>query len=351
MRVNMKFFLYPFTIPFAVVIFFRNLLYDYGIFKIKKLNKPVISVGNISMGGTGKTPIIEMLINYFLKKKKRIAVISRGYKRKSKGPVIVSDGTDLLTSSDNSGDEPFQIANKFPTVVVGVDSDRIRIASLMDEKYNIDLFLLDDAFQHRKIYRDIDILAINARILPYADHLFPCGARRDILSSIKRADISLITKNFNNNYDEIDRNLNKYADIPSFYVKYDVVSINNYKREKFNKEIIKDKKVIIFCGIADPNYFRMQVESLGAVVVETFYYRDHYDFTIKDMNNIFTYSKNNNVDIILTTEKDFSRLFSKTDSLNNEIIEKLYYTCINAKIETKEQVFYKLLDEKLCEKK
>ena len=347
----MRIFLYPFTIPFAVIIFFRNLLYDYGIFKIKKLNKPVISVGNISMGGTGKTPIIEMLINYFLKNKKKIAVISRGYKRKSKGPVIVSDGKDLLTSSDNSGDEPFQIAKKFPTVVVGVDSDRIRIASLMDKKYNIDLFLLDDAFQHRKIYRDINILAINARMVPYADHLFPCGSRRDILSSMKRADVSLITKNFTDNYDEIATSLNKYTNVPSFPIRYDIVSINNYKREVFNNELIKGKKVIIFCGIADPNYFKIQVESLEALVVKTFYYRDHYDFTIEDIKNIFNYSKNSDADIILTTEKDFSRLFPKINNLNGAIMEKLYYICINANVGTREQVFYKLLDEKLYERK
>jgi tetraacyldisaccharide 4'-kinase len=347
MHIDMRIFLYPFTIPFAIVIFFRNLLYDYGIFKIKKLNKPVISIGNISMGGTGKTPIIEMLITYFLKNKKKIAVISRGYKRKSQGPVIVSDGKELLASSDNSGDEPFQIAKKFPNVVVGVDSDRVRIASLMDKKYSIDLFLLDDAFQHRKIYRDIDILTINARMLPYTDHLFPYGTRRDILNSMKRADVSLITKNFSNNYDEIANELNKYANTQTFNTRYDVVSINNYKREVFSNEMIKGRKVIIFCGIADPNYFKIQVESLGAMILKTFYYRDHYDFTIKDINNIFTYANINDVDIMLTTEKDFSRLFSKIDDLNKKIIEKLYYICINVKIETKEQIFYKLLDEKL----
>lgn len=347
----MKIFLYPFTIPFAIVVFFRNLLYDYGIFKVKKLNKPVISVGNISMGGTGKTPIIEMLINYFLKNKKKIAVISRGYKRKSKGALIVSDGKKLLVSPDNSGDEPFQIAKKFPTVFVGVDSDRMRIANLMDKKYNIDLFLLDDAFQHRKIYRDIDILAINARMLPYTDHLFPYGTRRDILSSMKRADVSLITKDFSNNYDTIAGNLNKYIDVPSFPVKYEITSIKNYYCEEFDKELIKDKKVIIFCGIADPNYFRIQVESLGTVIVKTFYYRDHYDFTIGDITNIFTYSKNNDIDIVLTTEKDFSRLFSKAGNLSDEIMKKLYYICINAQIGTREHVFYKFLDEKLYERK
>jgi tetraacyldisaccharide 4'-kinase len=347
----MKLLLYPFSVIYGFIISVRNLLYDFGFITVVSLSKPVISVGNITMGGTGKTPVVEMLIEYLLNCGKKIAVISRGYKRLSKGPVIVSDGTSLLTTFEEAGDEPFQIANKYPDVIVGVDGNRIRIANMLSEKYKFDLFLLDDGYQHRKVYRDLNILTINAGKSPFKDHIVPAGNRRDELKSIKRADVVLVTRNIYNNFSEISNNVKKLKNISVLPVKYGMKSISNINRQEKDIKSISGKKVILFCGIADPEFFEMQVKSFGAIIVKNYFYSDHHNYTSEDLNKIFETVHDYNAEIILTTEKDFSRISNKLDSIKNFDSRIFYYITIKALPENNAEELYKLIDERVNEKR
>jgi tetraacyldisaccharide 4'-kinase len=345
----MKMILYTFSVLYGCIISLRNMLYDFGVFSVNIIPKPVISIGNISAGGTGKTPVVEMLIEYLLSSGKKIAVISRGYKRLSKGPVIVSDGVSILTTFENSGDEPFQMAKKFPSVIVGVDSIRIRIAGLLCSKYDFDLILLDDAFQHRKIHRDLNILTINAGRSPFNDYILPAGYRRDELRSIERADMVFVTRNIYNNFDDISKNVKQLKNIPVIPLKYVIESVVDSKKQKIDAKFVAGKKVSLFCGIADPGFFEKQVESMGAVIVKKFLYADHHNYSFLDLNKIFEESHDYGADMILTTEKDFSRISGKIDSTRDLDFGKLFFIRIKALPESDVETFHKIIDEKVNE--
>ncbi len=325
----MRLLLFPFSIVYGIVTYIRNLMFDCGILKTIGLPKPVISVGNISVGGTGKTPVVEMIIDYLLKCGKKIAVISRGYKRSSIGPVIISDGSKLLASFKEGGDEPYQMAKKYPEIIVAVDSDRSRIGKMLCEKYNFDVILLDDGYQHRKIERNLNLLTINAGRPPFRDCVLPAGNRREYLSSIKRADAVLITRNVYSNYDELKEKIKRYKDIPVIPVNYEMTNIIDGNNLKFKIDFLKDKKVVLFCGIADPAFFEGQVISFGAVVTHRFIYQDHHDYPLNELNKIFSVAGFDKADLIVTTEKDFARISEKL-KINNFDLSKFCYIEIKA---------------------
>ena len=188
----LKIFLYPLSALYGIVIFVRNLLYDWDILKSKEFDVPVISVGNITVGGTGKTPHVEHLIG-LLREKFDVVTLSRGYKRKTSGFRIV----EVLSKASEVGDEPLQIKGKFPDTTVAVSESRVKgvgnILGLAGEK-SPDVIILDDAFQHRKIYRGINILLIDYNRPVTADKLLPVGRLRESAGQIRRANIIIFTK-------------------------------------------------------------------------------------------------------------------------------------------------------------
>ena len=193
-----KTLLFPYWLTLAI----RNKLYDKGVLKSESFDIPVISVGNISVGGTGKTPHTEMLVS-LLSGKYRIAVISRGYKRKSKGYHEVKATDDFSLC----GDEPLQIKRKFPQIIVAVCKDRALAIRKVTEEYGVNLIILDDAFQYRKIKPSCNILLVNYNRTIAGDNLLPIGRLRDLASQVKRADAVIITKcpdfgEFDGNQDE-----------------------------------------------------------------------------------------------------------------------------------------------------
>ena len=201
----LKILLYPFSILYGFIIVIRNLFFDIGIFKTRKVNVPVISIGNITAGGTGKTPIVEYLTQYFLEQNHKVAVISRGYKRKTKGTVVVSDGKLLIYNASECGDEPLQIASKFPEAIIIVDENRYRAAKLAEEKFKCDIILMDDGFQHRNLHRDFDVVVIDVTKPPNKEGLLPSGFKREPLSSLKRADAIIFSRWNDSKKFEIDK--------------------------------------------------------------------------------------------------------------------------------------------------
>ena len=186
---NFKILLYPFALIYGLIVSLRNFLFNKGLIKSQKFDLPVISVGNLVVGGTGKTPHIEYLIN--LLSNKKTATLSRGYGRKKKGFIIASDASSAL----EIGDEPAQFNFKFPDITIAVDEERVRgISNLLKDNASLETVLLDDAFQHRYVTPSLSIVLTDYFNLYIDDHMMPAGNLREYKSGIKRADIIIITK-------------------------------------------------------------------------------------------------------------------------------------------------------------
>ena len=187
-------FLFLGSVLYRLITDIRNLLFDLSIFKIHKFNIPIISVGNITSGGTGKTPFILYLIEKLSQHRNNIVVLSRGYGRDSKGIQVVSDGDGNIVGKDIGGDEPVLIATKFPKIPVLVSEKRYLGIEQAIQKFDAQLILLDDAFQHRYVKRDCNIVLVDANQPVQEDNILPLGNLREKKSNLNRTDIIVITK-------------------------------------------------------------------------------------------------------------------------------------------------------------
>ncbi|MBP6550637.1 MAG: tetraacyldisaccharide 4'-kinase [Flavobacterium sp.] len=294
--------LFPFAVLYGFITSIRNFLFDKGMLKSHSFNVPIIAVGNLSVGGTGKTPQIEYLIR-LLSPKYKIATLSRGYKRQSKGFVLA----DSTSNAEILGDEPFQFYTKFNNIQVAVDADRKNgIEQLLLQKNKPEVILLDDAFQHRKVKAGFYILLTSYGDLFCDDYMLPTGNLRESRSGAKRADIIVVTKcPANLSLDEQNEiksklQLNSDQELYFSYIDYDDSVYSEDKVLKVSE--IENVDKLLLAGIAKPEpFFRyLQDES-----VECLTYPDHHHFSEKELLEINNKSKNK---IIITTEKDFVRL-------------------------------------------
>lgn len=292
--------LFPFSILYGCITSIRNFLFDKGILKSYSFDVPVIAVGNLSVGGTGKTPQIEYLIR-LLAPNYKIATLSRGYKRKSEGFVLA----DASSTPEILGDEPFQIHQKFPQITVAVDADRKNgIEKLVSLKDKPEVILLDDAFQHRRVKAGFYILLSSYDDLFCDDYLLPTGNLRESKSGAKRADVIIITKCPKDLSEIAQQNIkNKIGlDLPIYfsYIDYDDLVYDQNESKKVSEIKLLNKLVI--AGIAKPEpFFNFLEVSKDDCLV----YPDHHFFTEKDLNQIENKANNK---VIITTEKDFVRL-------------------------------------------
>ena len=308
--------LIPFAILYGFITSLRNFLYDQGILKSYFFQIPVIAVGNLNVGGTGKTPQIEYLIR-LLSPHYKVATLSRGYKRKSNGYVLA----DANVNAEILGDEPFQYFKKFPNIQVAVDVNRRNgIEQLLKQKEKPEIILLDDAFQHRKVKAGFYILLTAYDDLFCDDYMLPTGNLRESRSGAKRANVIIVTK-CPANISELEQERIKKAiglDLPIFFssVFYDdkVFSVDD------NLEVSKVKPIqkVLLAGIAKPKPF---FDYLQADTDEIMTYSDHHHFNESDILTI----KSRAIDkIIITTEKDFVRLNAKI------LAKQLYYLPIKS---------------------
>ena len=189
-----KFLFFPITLFYWGVIFWRNIFYNFNFFVSRKIPTKVVSVGNITAGGTGKTPAVIYLSQFFKKRNYKVAVLSRGYGRKTAGTQLVTNGKEAVDDWRNFGDEPTLISQKLKDVPIVVDQNRHRGAMYLIEKFNPDIIIMDDAFQHRSIERDLDLVLINSQA-PISDYrLIPHGLLREPIRHLKRADAIILTK-------------------------------------------------------------------------------------------------------------------------------------------------------------
>jgi tetraacyldisaccharide 4'-kinase len=316
--------LYLVSILYRIVTDLRNLFYKSGLFKIHRFNIPIISVGNITTGGTGKTPFIIYLIEQLSASYKNIAVVSRGYGRESKGLHIVSDGKRNIISAILGGDEPVLIARKFSNIVVIVSEDRKKGIEIAINKFNSDLILLDDAFQHRKVHRDCDIVLVNANYPVNEEKLLPSGNLREGKNNISRADIIIITKvDKPGNYNEQIEYYKKFKE-DVFLSKCINSDINIMKSNSTQNSVdLKGDSVIAFSGIADPDSFKFDLQNSEIILKDFLDFKDHKLYRKNDIDKIINIAEKHNCINIVTTEKDFVKLNMKDfENYNLYVVSK-----------------------------
>ena len=323
--------LFPFAILYGVITSIRNFLFDISVLKSYSFNLPIIAVGNLSVGGTGKTPQIEYLIR-LLSEKYKIATLSRGYKRQSEGFILAQANSNARLL----GDEPFQFFEKFPSIQVAVDADRKNgIEQLLSLPEKPEVILLDDAFQHRKVKAGFYILLTSYGDLYSDDCMLPTGNLRETRSGAKRADLIVVTKC------PFDLSLDKQNDIRKrlklsvnqqlyfTFIAYDTFVYG--EKQKVNINEIQSTVKVLVAGIAKPEPFFTYLKNTNDVCLS---FPDHHNFTEKDILEITKTAQNN---IIITTEKDYMRL---KGSLPNE---QLFYLPIKSAFISESQNFDKTI--------
>ncbi len=318
--------LIPLSWLYGVGVRFRNWLFDVGILKSKAFDIPVISVGNITVGGSGKTPHVEYLIR-LLKDKIKVAILSRGYKRKTKGYILADNNSTVR----EIGDEPYQMKKKFPDIYVAVDEKRTRgIESLTADSAtnDVEVILLDDAFQHRYVKPGINILLVDYHRLIIYDKLLPAGRLREPLKGKDRADIVIVTKCPKDlkpmEFRVLTKamNLYPYQDLFFTTIDYDD-SYGIFNGTELSKEDFADKNVLLLTGIASPKQIVIDLESYCKSITPISL-RDHHQFSAKDIERVNeTYKSLPDPRIILTTEKDATRL-QGTKALGEDIKRNIY---------------------------
>ncbi|CAG5073062.1 Tetraacyldisaccharide 4'-kinase [Dyadobacter sp. CECT 9623] len=294
----------PFSRVYGWVTDLRNQLYDRGSFSSRKASQIVVSIGNITVGGTGKTPVTEYLAN-LLSARNPIAILSRGYGRKTKGFLLADDNS----TAETIGDEPLQFYNKFknkPVTVVVSEDRAVGAARLAEIRPEARIILLDDAFQHRAIRRDINILLSDFNRPFYKDLPFPAGRLRENRNGAKRADAVIVTKCPHEPdaliRKQITEQINKYTseNVPVFFSKTDYAEPLTYAGSP-----VKLKNVKIAAGIADPRPFIRYVDT-HFHVLDQMLFPDHYNYKATDVEELIKYLKNGT--FVLTTEKDMVKL-------------------------------------------
>lgn len=301
--------LYPVSLLYGLLTDFRNFLYDTGILHSEEFSLPVICVGNIAVGGTGKTPHTEYLVD-LLRKDFKVATLSRGYKRKSKGFLIATSSATV----NDIGDEPLQISRKFSDILVTVDRNRVHgIREILADHAETEVIILDDGFQHRRLTPGFSILLTDYNDLIVKDHMLPFGNLRESRQNIRRADMILITK-CPENISAIERRIIVKEINKSAYQNLYFTSFRyNSPLPVFDKNASlsegTDSGIVLVTGVANPLPLKEHLRMSYPEIIHLSF-SDHHDFNEKDLNDISTAfnslkSKNR---YLFTTEKDAVRL-------------------------------------------
>lgn len=325
--------LLPLSYLYGLITNIRNRMFDYGILKSESFKVPIVCVGNITVGGTGKTPHTEYLISILQESGMKVAVLSRGYKRKTRGFLFA----DEKATPERIGDEPYQMYRKFPNAIVAVDGNRRRgIKRILEQHTDIDVVLLDDAFQHRWVQPGISILLMDYHRKIYEDKLLPAGSLREDVSEMERANIIVMTKSPRDIAPMEIRIISKYLEPRPhqqlFFTDFRYKQIqplfkdlSRYAAIDLDADILKKSTVLLVTGIASNEKMIRDLEGYFRELIPM-PFSDHHHFTIRDINAIFKrFSEIENPDkFILVTEKDAVRL-AQMPKMTDELKPDLYY--------------------------
>lgn len=293
----------PFAWLYGIGISIRNLMYDLGLMPVFRSSVPVISVGNITTGGTGKTPFVQYLVRRYMDKGIRPCVISRGYKRLTRGMQVVSDGVSISGNALTAGDEPYQIAKNFPGAMVVVAEKRAVAADFVIKHHKPQLLILDDGFQHRSMGRDIDVVMVDGTRELTGIPLLPAGRRREHLSSLRRADVLIRS--------HIEKSEGPVPDAHTVEMRYKVKRFRSLAMEKsYSVDQMRGKRCVVFSGIGNPENLLSTLRDIEIEILAFHEYPDHYIYREKDLNAIRQSLETTKGDFVVTTEKDAVRLES-----------------------------------------
>jgi len=318
--------LLPLSWCYGLVVKLRNFLFETGALKSRSFTVPVIAVGNITVGGTGKTPHVEYLVD-LLKNQFNVAVLSRGYKRKSKGFIIAQQDTPV----HEIGDEPYQMKQKFPSVTIAVDKKRCHgIDMLMDNDSKLDVVLLDDAFQHRYVKPGVNILLVDYHRLIIYDTLLPAGRLRESLDGKDRADIVIVTKCPKElkpmEYRVITKAMHLYPYQRLYFSTLEYDALKPVFTKEHGMKALSDMKeyhTLLLTGIGSPKQLEHDLSPVIADITPMTF-SDHHQFRKKDVALINeTFEAMPSPKCIITTEKDVTRL-KCADGLSDEVRKNIY---------------------------
>jgi tetraacyldisaccharide 4'-kinase len=288
--------LWPFAQLYRLVTGLRNFSYSFGILRTHRLDIPVISIGNITVGGTGKTPTVIFLAQWLQRRGKKVCVLSRGYGREGVGTVVVSDGVSVQAHWSQAGDEPVLIANRLPGAAVVVDADRVRGGRVAQSLFKPDVILLDDGLQHRRLHRDMDIVTFRRQAPLGNGFLLPAGPLRESTRRLQQCHLFW----FNG---DGDTNTTFSHTIPSIRARYKLLDVVD-RQGRVQALPEPGTAVIGFCGIAHPFSFQASLQSLGMCIDKMIAYPDHYVYQSRDIDFLNTFTDS----LLLTTEKDWIKL-------------------------------------------
>lgn len=322
------------TVPYGLAVLARAACYKKGWLPRRRLSCRVISVGNLTVGGTGKTPIVIWLVESLLAKGLRVGVLSRGYKRERGDQcLLVSDGATVLAGPAEAGDEPHLIATRCGRAIVAVGADRYRLGRWVQERFPIDCFVLDDGFQHLALYRDVDLLLVDASDPHGLEALLPAGRLREPLSAAARATALLLTRadqarDLGSILAKIERASGR-RDHP-ILVRFRVEGLADVRSgAAYEIGWAKGRRTLIFSGIGNAPSFKHTVEELGVVILDEVTFRDHHVYRTGDLAMVRERARRCGAELILTTEKDAGKvtlLLKESDPvlavrLGTEIVE------------------------------
>lgn len=316
-----KSLLLPLSWIYRFIVFTRNKAYDFGVLSIYTPNVPaVISVGNIAVGGTGKTPVT-MLLTKNLLDKVPVAILSRGYRSHAedlKTPLRLSNGNGPEYPVSLCGDEPFLLAENLSKAKIFVGKDRKQAAE-MAANQGVKLVILDDGMQHRQLARNFDVVVLDANNPFGHEYLLPRGLLREEISSLRRADLVILNNTHNKaQYTSISEQISKYTDAPVVGTAVQVMNFHTLEGEQI--ETLKDKKVGMFCGIGNPDGFAQTLTSQGATVVDKYILSDHRKVDAKILANFADQCKALGAECLVCTEKDKVKLQIETLDLSIPVV-------------------------------
>ena len=301
------------AIPYGIISALRARCYQRGWLTQRRLPVPVISVGNLTVGGTGKTPTVIKLVEWLLAEGKRVAVLSRGYRRTSRvRHLLVSDGERILVGAEDAGDEPYLIAARCPKAVVAVGPDRYELGRWVLSRFRVDCLLLDDGFQHLALHRDVDLLLVDATDLNGLSAVVPAGRLREPLTAAARASLIVVTRAEQPVQvgQVIDRLRNAVGPIPEpaqiVFRPEGLVSLQNGAVE--SASWCRGKTALLCSGIGHAESFHATASRLGIRVLGEARYPDHHTYTAADIEQVRRRAEGLKVECIVTTEKDAGKL-------------------------------------------
>ncbi len=327
----------------------RNLLYDVGLLQTNQVPVPIICVGNLTVGGTGKTPMVSWLTEYFSQQGKKVGILTRGYKRRgSQKPLLLLPDEENKHKVSELGDEAAMLHARHPQAALALDIDRSRGAKAICSRWQPDILIMDDGFQHHRLQRSLNIVMIDSQRLFGNGLLLPAGPLREPISALQRADLAVFNK-FDAHHPFFAKKSRRVFNYISperlFTASYQIHSLHDIKHPSQHLSVgqLQGKKVLAFAGIANPDYFFQQLETLGIKLQNTISFTDHTDYKLKNLKKISQAATG--CQLAVTTAKDAVKIaeIPKTQHL----LPALLVADIDVQIEPQRR-FIELIESRLA---